>query len=195
MPTLNILIATGADDGNYRQDGNGFTNSDGFLYLGSISGIPHRAFFRFQNVTIPPGSTITAASIRFVDSAGITTTPCNLIAKGELAVNPSAATSGSDANSRAKTTATVSWAEPGWSFNSSNNTPDLSAIVQEIIDQVGWASGNAMQLFVEDNGGSDANGSRLPRTYNNSAINCPRLDITYTDPPAGNRRRRFLTAA
>lgn len=191
MPTLNILIATGADDGVYRLNAGAFDNSStSFTYIG-YNGVSFGAFLRFQNITIPPGSTITAASVRFVPASSRSGT-CPLILTGELALNPSAAASAADALGRSRTVASVGWNEPDHTVNVAVSTPDFSAVIQEIIDQSGWASGNALQLFVDDNGSSSF---RQPRTYNGSTTNCPRLDVDYTEPSTGNRRRRLLLAA
>lgn len=193
MPTLNILIATGADDGQYRSGGTFFNNNNITTVIGN-SGAAMRCFFRFQNVTIPAGATITAASIRFIATANQSSTTCSLVARGELDTNPAAVSSGADGNARTKTSASVSWNEPAWTTGNSYSTPDIATIIQEIIDQGGWSSGNAMQLFVEDNA-STSTAFRSPRSYDGSTTDCARLDITYTDPPTGNRRRRLLLAA
>jgi hypothetical protein len=53
-------------------------------------------------------------------------------------------------------------------------TPDLSAVVQEIVGQPGWASGNAIAIMIA------GTGTRTARAFN--AAGAPVLHIEYTIP-------------
>jgi hypothetical protein len=133
------------------------TNGDGPQLIG----------VRYQNVRIPVGSTITKAYIQFgvneEDKAGPEFV-ASLLISGELSPDPVTYDDAVPFNisSRSRTTNTVAWDNiPVWwpAGGSSSEyfglegpdqqTPDLTAIVQEIIDQGGWAPGNAMAFMVE----------------------------------------------
>ena len=77
------------------------------------------------------------------------TKPVNVIIEGQLALNPAAfTTAANNLTGRAPwTKAQVAWTVENWTtVGQKSRTPDISAIVQEIIDQNGWASGNALVL-------------------------------------------------
>ena len=59
-------------------------------------------------------------------------------------------------------------------------TPDLSTIVQEIVDRAGWASGNAMVIFVDT---TNTNGKRLATAYEASSSLAPRIHIEWSIAP------------
>ena len=52
-------------------------------------------------------------------------------------------------------------------------TPDLTSVVQEIINRSGWTSGNAIAFIVT------GTGHRAANSYNSGAVNAPKLYITY----------------
>ena len=176
--TLNIRVSTGNDDA----EENAFS---GDMYLSSsdlelvrdssnqIVGI------RFQNISIPQGSSITNAYIVFtVDEE--TSESTSLSIWGEKRSNTSIfSNSDDDISSRPKTDAEVTWnAVPTWGTvdeeGVAQQTPDLTAILQEIIDQPAWLSGNAMVFIFE------GSGKRVARSYNNSASKAPLLHVEYT---------------
>jgi hypothetical protein len=64
------------------------------------------------------------------------------------------------------------WLMMGW-----NSSPDLSAILQEIIDGQGWRAGNAIALFAEET--SDA-GKRGVYMIEKGGVYAARLHVTYT---------------
>ena len=79
--------------------------------------------------------------------------------------------------SRPTTVATVAWAPPAWNTVGASGpkqqTPDLSAVVQEVVDRAGWASGNAMAFVLSGTG---------KRTAEAHAGGEPMLHITYASP-------------
>lgn len=115
---------------------------------------------RFNNITIPPGSTILNATIQFsVDATG--SNDVELTIYGELTEN--AATfldhpSLYNISDRPTTTANAVWSVPPW-LNEGNRgaaqrTVDLSDILTEIISQPGWTSGNSIVFIMKPSGPS-----------------------------------------
>ncbi len=48
----------------------------------------------------------------------------------------------------------MSWDNiPAWTQDTEYQSPDISAIVQEIVNQAGWVSGNHLVLFWDDHEG------------------------------------------
>jgi hypothetical protein len=125
---------------------------------------------RFQNVTIPPGSTITSATL-ILDLVTSSDSKNLAFIQGELPPNCDSLTFGGEGNisMRNKTadfvTATVPTTTGFWSITNSDagsGGPDLSGIIQEIIDytftqngvESSWASGNALSLIITSNSSS-----------------------------------------
>jgi len=112
---------------------------------------------RFRDVNIPQGATINSAFIQFtVDEAD--SEPTNLLIEGELADNPAAFTNDiNNISSRPRTAAQVSWDDiPAWTspgeVGPDQQTPDLTAIVTELVNRPGWMSGQAMTFIISGDG-------------------------------------------
>ena len=176
--TINIRVSGGNDDAEEDV-------SDGDMDLGSsdlemirededqIVGI------RFQNVSIPQGATITNAYIVFtVDEVTSETTSLNIW--GQKHINGSIfSSSDNNISNRDKTDAEIIWNNiPAWGTvdeeGVAQQTPDISNIVQEIVDQSFWAGGNAMVFIIE------GIGKRVARSYNSSSSKAPLLHVEYT---------------
>ena len=130
---------------------------------------------RFNGITVPAGATITNAYVEFETDAtdsGV----CNLTIYGEDADNAAAFTTvANDVSDRTKTSATQAWSPPDWTtVDEKHQTPDISAIIQEIVDRGGWASGNSMVIMI------DGTGTREAESYNGEAAAAPLLVIEYT---------------
>lgn len=139
-------IATGTDDGHW-DPGGGFSATSNYCLVGYASSQPRHAFFRYTNITIPQGTTILTAKITFVARyAGSGTV--GLYIYGNDVDSATAPTTNADAANLGLTTAYTSWSPVDMDQNSSYDTPDLTSVVQEIVDRAGWSSGNAMQFIV-----------------------------------------------
>ncbi|MFK7923057.1 MAG: lamin tail domain-containing protein [Bacteroidia bacterium] len=130
---------------------------------------------RFQNINIPFGQTITAAYIRF-RAEGLDTMPVSLSIYGEDIDNaPAFNTNLNNLSSRSLTDSVVYWNPNAWDqyYVSSNRhqSKDLKAIVQEIVDRPGWASGNAISFLIS------GTGTRIFTPYETDSIEAPRLVI------------------
>jgi len=147
---------------------------------------------RFTNITIPKGSTITAAYITITARADRSATVVNSKIHGEDADSPSAFSDYSDYSGRPRTSAEVNWDDiPAWTQNNEYDSPDISAIIQEIIDREGWASGNALVIFWDDHDDRSTHSdqtNRAGQSYDGSSGQAPELHIEYTEPAAGGAR-------
>ena len=131
----------------------------------------------FNGLNIPTGAVITNAYIQFTtDETDSGST--NLTIHGEDTDNALSFNS-SDFNitSRPTTVASVSWIPLGWSSEgeagTNQQTPDLSLLVQEIIDRSGWEENNSMGFIIS------GNGSRTAVSYNGSSDDAAILNVTY----------------
>ena len=170
-----VNITAGGDDG-YWFTGT-FNNSDVSFAAGNNAGILATAFLRFDNVLIPPGATIVSAIHRL--GANPNGTPLLKI-YAEDADDPTAVTSEANGHVRVLTTAAVDWDDV--TLGVADETPDLAAIIQEIVDRPGWQSGNAMQFFYKDDGSASSNFA-LFAAFEDVATEAS-LIIEYAVPPS-----------
>ena len=105
-------------------------------------------YFRFQNVTIPQGATISSAYLKPYKNWPSTSRTVSV--KGFDKDNVSAPTAGSDLAASNFTSAGITDFVTG-TGTGQKTSPDIKDIVQEIVDRSGWSSGNAMMfaLWIE----------------------------------------------
>ncbi len=138
---------------------------------------------RFTNITVPQGANIVSAAIRFTTDE-TTADPAVVIIYAQD-INNATQFYAIDYNvtARTKTTANATWSISAWNngdeTGSTQTTPDLSALVQEVVDRPGWISGNAMAFIIE------GSGTRVAHAYDGNAAMSPVLDITYTVSSTG----------
>jgi hypothetical protein len=115
-------------------------------------------------VPVAKGSKITKAYVTFtVDENTGGTSPVSLIIEGQLIPNAPAFMDvpGNISDRAPWTNAQVKWTVENWpAAGAKSQTPDLAAIIQEIIDQPGWTAGNALVLAVRDDKGKPSTGIR-----------------------------------
>ncbi len=140
---------------------------------------------RFTNVNIPRGAAITSAVVKFT-SSNPNTAPSEFTIRAEAtgdAVNFDPTNDGVD--ERTLTAAQTVWAENN-DFplvGESVSTPDLSHIVQEVVDRNDWCGGNALNLIIE---GTSANAASARRAYSrdDGTSRAPQLVVKYDDSTA-----------
>jgi hypothetical protein len=139
--------SNGGDAGTAGGGGISSTN----LFLGNYMGTSRYAFVRFPSVAVSQGASIGVAtlSLNYIANGGSGTIDVTVV--GDKESNAAEIASLADYNSRPTTTNTVAWSPPN-SWSGYTNTPNLAAIVNEILAQSGWASGNALQILIGDNG-------------------------------------------
>jgi peptidoglycan/xylan/chitin deacetylase (PgdA/CDA1 family) len=132
---------------------------------------------RFAGLTIPPGATIANAYVQFtVDET--TSSAANLVVRAQAADSaPVFSTASKNVSSRAKTTAQVGWVPAAWTkvgeAGTAQRTPNLSAVVQEVVNRPGWKSGNALAIIVT------GTKQRIAVAYDLSASQAPKLHVEY----------------
>jgi hypothetical protein len=147
MKDVMFLVGNSGDDG--------YSNTGENVYCGKIGTDGLQVFTRFDNVTIPAGSTINSAVLRVRASATRSDTAVNVKVYCEAADDPIAPSDGSDTIGRALTTGTDWDNVPSMTLGSYYDSPDISSEVQEVIDRGGWASGQAIIVNVLDNGSTN----------------------------------------
>jgi putative Ig domain-containing protein len=143
---------------------------------------------RFAGIGVPGGASITAAWIQFqADEASTEATILTI--KGQAADNAATfTTAASSISSRPRTTAAVPWTPAAWNTvgeaGANQRTPDLKAVVQEIVSRFGWGSNQAMAFIFT------GTGRRVAEPFEGGPLD-PALHIEYTTgppPPPANAR-------
>ena len=155
MPTMNLEIATGGDDGFGFAGGNTFDNDSTTAFFGDDGDSSH-AFFRFE---LPDGtlagSTITSAVLTLFLDGGPGN--CEVDIFGVDEDNPDAPTSWNQLSGLTYTPESEFW-NP-LSDNGDQDAPDLTDIIQELVDNFPLGSGDAIMVVLD----GDAYGTTAAR--------------------------------
>jgi len=167
--TVRYYISDDDDDAEQNDGGNNELDSDD-LDIGERT-----VGLRFDGVDIPKNATINTAYIAFyaVDDNSDAETDIY----GYDSDNPSHFTS-SELDGLTKTSATVNWdINQAWDIDTYEITPDLKAIVQELVNRSDWDALDAMAfIFAEGSGNHEA------VSHNSDPTKAPYIEISYTIP-------------
>ncbi len=189
-PVNEWSIATSSDDAEEHIPAGGIDLGSSDLELGHEGTMSATSLqvigCRWVALPIPKGATITEAWVQFSAdsvSSDFHIPDVSLIIEGQLSPDPAtfSSTSG-DISSRPKTTARVVWDIPQWMTEHAKGpeerTPDISSIIQEIVNQDGW-NGNAIVLMFRDNPAKPSQGTREAESFDGGASEAPLLHISY----------------
>ena len=151
-------IVDALDDGVQYGISNGSVNLEGYGIKMVESWSNQKIGLRFRDLEIPQGATILSASIQFTakdEDEGVG--DCNLDFEGD---DSDDAAPFEDENmnfsNRNKTSIEIEWEPDQWLIrdfaSDKQKTPDLSGIVQEIVNRSGWEYGNNMAFIIHGNG-------------------------------------------
>src|SRR3972149_9910101 len=124
---------------------------------GGYSGGTQKVGLRFTGMTIPAGATITDAYLPFravaADPPMTNPDATNLTIQGQLIANsPTFTTTSGNISSRTLTTAAASWVPASWTTGTDYNSPSIVSVIQEIVNQGAWVSGNAIAIIITGTG-------------------------------------------
>jgi sugar lactone lactonase YvrE len=172
--SIDRRVSTSSDDAEQKGSSVDLSSSDLELV---VDGSAQTVGMRFPGIEIPQGAVITSAYVQFkTDEAG--GAAVSLTIRGQYADNAATfTTAANNISSRPTTAASVAWSPPGWTSagqaGPNQRTPDLAAIVQEIVDRPGWVSGNALVILVT------GTGKRTAEAFNGDAAGAPLLHVEY----------------
>jgi hypothetical protein len=175
VTTVERRIATGTDDAEESATGSMYLDSSDLELV--YDGSNQKVGLRYTNVSIPRGATITLAYVQF-EADELQSEATNLLIQGEAADHPLSFSSTNKVSTRVRTLAGASWAPVAWTLvgeaGVSERTPDLSGVVQEIVNRTGWASGNEMAFILT------GTGHRTARAYEGVAAGAALLHVEFT---------------
>lgn len=173
--TITKTISSGSDDAEENLGNSTISINSSDLELPKDSS-DQAIGLRFTDLAIPQGATIVSASLQFeVDEANagdaVSLTIYAQNSDDALAFSASAG----NISSRPKTTASVAWnsvADPA--IDSKLNSPDITAVVQEVVNRGGWTTGSDMAFIIMKASGT---GKRVVESYDGEASAAARLTV------------------
>jgi hypothetical protein len=179
------VISQSSDDAEEVESSGSVALKSIDLELGEDHGGPQIVGLRFGDLQIPRGAAVSQAYLELTADR-IGDDPASLLFWGQATDDASTFVRSDDnISDRNKTTASVSWSSvPPWTTpEQAYKTPDLSSIVQEVVNRQGWSSGNSLVLMVS------GSGQRAAISYDGAARQgqpgwAPRLHIQYAGTPA-----------
>ncbi len=176
IPLFSIIDAD-SDDAEEHEDGTVDIHSSDLELVSDGSKGKQWIGLRFTELGIPGGVHIKHAHIQFTaDELNDEVTNLTLVAED----SPSAAEFSDTAeniSARTKTNATVLWNPDPWNAVDAatmiQRTPDLSILLQEVVDSVGWSESSPCVIIVT------GRGKRVADAYDSTPSKAPYLYVEY----------------
>jgi PKD repeat protein len=175
--TVEIPVAAGSDDAEEKQSGSmRLTSSD--LEL-TFDGTQQTVGMRFNGVVVPQGASVVNAYVQFQVDEESTNSASLMIEGQDIDDAPTFASSSGNISSRTRTTASAGWTPLPWTTvgeaGLDQQTPDVSSVIQEIVNRPGWTSGNSLVIIIT------GTGKRVADSYNGNQAGASTLHVEYTD--------------
>ena len=155
-----------------------------FPYEDAGMGDKQLVAMRWQDVGVPKGAKILEAWIEFTVDEIEEDLHVSVIIEGELNPNPPTFDESAPseiANRQPRTTAQAIYEPEHWAtVGDKHQTSDISPVIQEIVNQDGWASGNALVLIIRDNPANPSKGNRTAEADAGGTDIATLLHIEYT---------------
>ncbi len=182
---VNRTVQAGTDDAHEPFNTHVVDVTSSSLTLGYLGrNNPFATGLRFASLPIPPGAIISNAYIQFkAASAGLGALTLRLTGEAVDSA-PTFAAVANGISSRTRTAAAVTWQPPNWSTvgeqAAAQRTPDLSLLLQELVNRPGWARSNSVAILIDHVTG---NYYRQAVTYDSAPVSAPLLHVEFSVPP------------
>ena len=181
---LTINVASGADDAEESVATGVVSLTSTDLEIvddeGTAAGL-QRAGLRFAGLALPPGATMVEARLQFTADES-QSGPMSLNIAAQAANNAAVFTATArNLTDRPRTATRVPWQPAAWTAAAAGfaqQSPNLAAVVQEVVDRPGWTSGSALAFLIT------GTGHRTADAFDKSGGTPARLTLTfYADKP------------
>jgi len=144
---LDLQVISGADDAEEYDSGASFFPAAGNVRIASdTGGFQTDGGFRFTNVTIPQGAVVRTATFQGYIFVASTQDDANFDIFANDVDNANNFSAEPNVRNRIRTTVFVPWVQ-GNLGSAWTNSPNISSVVQEVINRPGWNSGNALMIL------------------------------------------------
>lgn len=183
MTTFSGQVAAATDDAHEADDGTGFNDTAVTMRCeaSTTSSSRWNNAFRIDNVTVPPGATITDAYASVVFPVGTRDSPdLDLDMEASDDAPDFSASGNEDVTSRTLTGNSVNWSGTDLGSGSFVDSPSFVSAVQTVVDRAGWASGQAMVVVSKgENATAQESGCRYT-PYDSVTADACKLTIEYS---------------
>ncbi len=173
--TVETRVASSRDDVEQAEDSGNMNFTSGDLDM-ARAGSEQRVGVRFK-LEVPQGATIEKAYIQFTADEN-QSGPTDLRVKAQTSNDSSAFNPWPfDLSSRPTTSGSVPWSPAAWEMGaagSAQRTPDLTSLVQTVVSNPNWSSGNNSVFIVA------GSGKRSAVSYDTSPASAPLLHVEYS---------------
>ena len=197
--TKTFQVCASEDDAEYHWDdtyGHMCDILGDYLKAGMYSSTLYSFGVRFRNFTVPRGSKIQSAKIKlYIPYTWSHDDPNCKIWGHDVGDSPPFQLGENlpDLINRPRTSVYVYWSAADVGTQTWVETPDISSIIQEIVDRSDWQFGNAITiLFIGEKTGESYHCIQAG-TYDLNKNNAPKLEVTYIPP--GDELSRFTVSA
>ena len=150
MTILDYQVSASSDDAEEKAaDGVCVIDNSSLGYLADLDTTGNWNGFRFLNVTIPNGVTITAAYLSFYLPNSVLDEPDVLIYGIANAIPGTFSYAINNISGRTRTTASVNWSSTGLGSSAGwYNTSSIVSIIEELMASYSYASGSSMSFVM-----------------------------------------------
>jgi hypothetical protein len=168
-----LRVARGSDDAEERATGSVYVNSTDLELV--FDADAQTIGVRFDHVPIARGEVVVRAWLQFTaDEIQSEDTVLNIQAQASDAA-ATFTTARNSITARPRTAAGVSWSPAPWTSRlvagENQRTPDLSLVIQEVVDRPGWNAGNPLVFLI------NGSGHRTARAWEGGAEVAPLLHV------------------
>ncbi|WP_412972517.1 PilC/PilY family type IV pilus protein [Glaciecola sp. MF2-115] len=190
-PELIIPITSGSDDAYEIDEAVEIDSNEHELTKGTE--VVHTGL-RYQDIRIPRGAVITSARVRFTSKA-LNTSDATLTIRAEaVGTSPTFTDDDKNISSRSSTGMEVVW-DTDNNFPLSDDSvlsPDISSVIQEVVNRGDWCGGNNLSLLIEGTSAVSSS-ARKAASFEDGNGRTPQLLITYDESTAtGCMRERLI---
>jgi hypothetical protein len=170
--SLDVDVSSNADDS--WEDGGSMKNGDAKVELGEDGGADRWAGFRFQSITIPRGANITSAYLEIESDSDVSGSGSSVTLYADDRSDPPNFTS-QDITSRTVTSASNTWTFSDWTNGNRYQSPDISSIIQELVDDNSGLSNDEIAILLDATGSAKREG----KTYESGSSNAANLVVVW----------------
>jgi len=174
MATLDLYVTSGPDDGR-GFPASTFSSTQTTLFFGD-DGDVQTAYMRFILTSALTGATITSATLTgiFSEAVGV---EIDIVADDSS--DPDAPTTFGELDGITPTTASVYWNPDPTGGGGSRTSPDISTVIQELVDSYTMANGDAIVIVLDPTAYTNTTVNEIA-AYDHASLDPPLLTIVYT---------------
>ncbi|UCH25814.1 MAG: metallophosphoesterase [Trueperaceae bacterium] len=171
-------VTSSSDDAEERESGGvNRTSTDLELIFDPDEGEGQLVGMRFLDMRVPQGAVITRAYVQFTaKEASAEETTLAIQAEAADDAMPFDTREGK-LSVRNRTGAAAFWSPEAWEgagdADGLQRTPDLSGVIQEVVDRPGWVAGNALAILIS------GSGRRVAMSFDGDETAAPQLHVEY----------------